>query len=325
MLPLSVAACPTDRVLPLVTGHVRIEGCDSSWTLLPPEEIFEKTVNGDGWDVCEMSLSSYVILAERGEADYAALPVFLSRAFRHAHVLVRAESDLRGFGELRGRRIGVPEYQLTALVWLRGIMSDHHGVSVTDVDWITGGVERPGRREKIPLLLPPSIRVAPAPSDRDLLSMLRSGDLDAVMAPRLPVAGASLLPGLRRLLEDPEAAERAYFANDHIFPMMHVAVVRKSLIRSNPWLPAALQRAFEAAKGIGQAWLADTAVPAVMLPWLPQRVAEAEAQLGVDGWTYGLDANRHALTTFLRYMREQGLIASQLSLTALFEEGNGPC
>jgi 4,5-dihydroxyphthalate decarboxylase len=241
-LQLSVAMGDYDRTRPLQDGSVQIDGVDPVYMMLSPEEMFFRAFRYGEFDVAELSLSSQTVkVAERDNA-YVAVPVFLSRAFRHTSIYVRTDR-IRRPEDLAGKRIGVPEYQLTAIVWARALLQDDYGVEPSDVTWVRGGIDDPGRPEKIALTLPAGIRLESAPPGEHLSGMLGRGEIDGFIAPR-PPGCAGRNPDVGWLFADPVAAAQDYYRRTRIFPIMHVLGVRRDRVLANPWLPAALLKAF---------------------------------------------------------------------------------
>ncbi len=320
-LPLTIATWDYDRTSRLMNGEVPIEGCEPNFLNLPVEETFFRALRGAEFDVAELSMSSYTMLLSKGASPYVALPVFLSRAFRHSAIYVRADSDIKTPQDLVGRQVGVPEYQLTAPVWVRGILEDEYGVRPRDIRWRTGGVETPGRHEKVDLSLPAEIDLQPIAEGRTLNEMLLSGEIDALVAPRAP--SAFHLPGrpVKRLFEDFRSVERAYFAKTGIFPIMHVVGVRRSLVEANPWLPMSLLKAFTRAKDLALAELGEVAALKISLPWAPAEHEQTVAAMGDDFWSYGVGPNEKVLDTFLRYHHEQGLSKRRVTVDEMFAAG----
>jgi 4,5-dihydroxyphthalate decarboxylase len=320
-LRISLACGDYDRTRPLLDGRVRIDGADPIFMPLEPEEMFFRAMRTQDFDVTELSMSSYCVKAARGtrgeECPYIAVPVFLSRAFRHTSLYVR-KSRIRTPADLKGKRIGVPEYQLTANVWARALLQDDFGVHPEDLTWIRGGIESPGRPEKIALQLPPGVRLEDAPPGRTISDLLDAGEIDAFMAPRPPAAHALANPDLGWLFDDPTAAAKDYFRRTGIFPIMHLVGIRKSLAAQHPWLPAAVFKAFTQAKTMALAALADTSATKVTLPFVEEQLKAARDTLGPDYWSYGVPANRGTLDAFLHHHHAQGLSARRLAVEELF-------
>jgi 4,5-dihydroxyphthalate decarboxylase len=315
-LSLSIAVGDYDRVRPLADGDVRIDGVDPIFMFLEPEEIFFRAFRHAEFDICELSLSSFTVRTARGDNPYVGVPVFTSRAFRHTAITVRTDR-IRSPADLAGKRIGLPEYQLTACVWARAILEDH-GVKLTDITWVRGGLEEPGRVEKIDLNLPAGIRLEDAPGDRSLSQMLEDGDLDGIVSPRMPSCQARGAPNIGWLFPDTKAAATDYFRRTRIFPIMHLLGVRKTLVEAHPWLPGAALKAFTKAKAIAVERLADLSASKITLPFIEDELVAVRALMGEDFWPYGVDANRHVIDAFLGHHQRQGLSHAALKAADLF-------
>lgn len=303
-LPLTMAIQAYDRVQPLLDGRVRVAGVDLTVLDLPVEETFFRMVAHQEFDIAELSLSTYVLTLSRG-APFVAIPVFPSRAFRHSGIYVRADSPVHDPSDLAGGIVGVPEFQVTAAVWIRGTLAEHHGLPVDSVRYRTGGLDTPGRVEKVPFEPRDGIEVEPIDPKRTLSELLVSGEIDALHSPRNP---RPLATGqVRRLYDDAPAVEAQYFEKTGIFPIMHVLVLRRELYERHRWLATELLKACNAAKTVGLAGIGETAALPYALPWLWAEVERTQASLGHNWWPYGLEANRPNLATFLRYSHEQGL------------------
>jgi len=317
-LPLTLACWNYDRTRALADGRVRPDGIDLNCLTLPVEETFFRMARHREFDVAEMSLSSYVLSLFEAEPPFVAIPVFPSRAFRHSCIYVHAASGIRAPGDLIGRRVGCPEFQLTACVWIRGTLADDHGVPIDGVTYVVGGQEEAGRPEKLRVDLPASIRVERIGSGQTLAAMLARGEIDALYTPRMPSTFGAGDGRVARLMDDFPAVEREYFRRTGIFPIMHVVAIRRDVYAPQRWIAASLQKAFVAAQRETYADLSETAALKAMLPWLTAHVEEARREMGDDFWPYGLDRNRHALATFLRYSHEQGLAKRRLAPEELF-------
>jgi 4,5-dihydroxyphthalate decarboxylase len=316
-LQLSVAMGDYDRTRALLDGRVQIDGVDPVYMNLYPEEMFFRAMRSQDFDICELSFSSYTVKTAQGDCPYVAVPVFLSRAFRHTSIYVRKDR-ISEPKDLKGKRIGLPEYQLSANVWARAILQDDYGVTPEDVIWVRGGIETPGRPEKIALRLPAGVRLESAPADLTISQMLDSGQIDGFMAPRPPSAQALRNPNVGWLFDDPTAVARDYYKRTGIFPIMHVVGVRKSLCERHPWLPAAVFKAFSQAKDLALQALSDTSATKVTLPFVEEQLKAARETLGEDFWSYGVAANRSTLDTFLRHHHAQGLSSRRLQVEEIF-------
>jgi 4,5-dihydroxyphthalate decarboxylase len=317
-LPLSLAIGDYDRIRPLVDGSVQIDGVDPVFSILDPEEIFFRAFRYADFDICELSLSSFTVKTAAGTSPYVGIPVFPSRAFRHTSVYIRTDRGIAKPEDLRGRRIGVPEYQLTANVWVRAILEADFGLRPADVTWVRGGYEDPAREEKIALSLPADVRLESLPPGATISSALADGTLDAVIGPRAPSCFERGHPHVGRLWSDPIEAASEWYGRTRIFPIMHLLGIRRDLAERHPFLVGALAKAFEQAKAVAMAKLSNTAATKVTLPFVEEQLARARALMGEDFWSYGLAPNRHVLEAFLRAHHAQGLSARLLRPEELF-------
>jgi 4,5-dihydroxyphthalate decarboxylase len=317
-LKLSLACWDYDRTRALADGSVRAQGIDLVYLTLPPEETFLRMLKKREFDCAEMSLSTYAMTLTRKDPPFVAIPVFPSRFFRHSCVFVSSKSGIRRPAQLAGRTVGIPEYQMTAAVWIRGMLEDEYGVKCAGMSYRTGGLEEPGRREKLALDLPAKFRVTPIGPQQTLSRMLADGEIDALYSARTPATLSSEPRAVKRLFPDYGKAERAYFRRTRIFPIMHTLVIRRDLYEKHRWIAASLYQAFAAAQQKTYEDFAQTSAMKTMLPWLVEHVEEARRAMGAHWWSYGLEPNRHVLDTFLRYHREQGLSRRRLAPEALF-------
>jgi 4,5-dihydroxyphthalate decarboxylase len=325
LLPITLAAGPYDRTRALADGRVTVAGADLRYIALDPEEIFFRMVTHGEFDVSEMSMATYHVLRDKAEqagtpAPFVAIPVFPSRMFRHTSVYVNTTripaGDAGAARALAGATVGVAEWQLTANVWIRGILAEHYGVPVESVRYRTGGLDAPGRHEKVALSLPESIDISPIPACETLSDLLASGKIDAIYSPRAPRSSGT--ESVRRLFSDTRAEEERYFARTGIFPIMHVVVIRRDVYTANRWLPRELFKAFTAAKRIAYDDLTRTAALAISLPFAREEYERAIAGMGADYWSYGIEPNRHVLEAFARYAAAQHLITNAPAPEELF-------
>ncbi len=233
-LQLSVSVCDYDRTRALFDGRAPIEGCDASLVALDPEESFHRAFKFQEFDVTEISMSSYLMTAARGEAHYVAIPAFVSRLFRHSGIYVRGDRGIARPEDLAGKTVGLPEYQMTANVWIRGILEDQHGVKPADIKWRRGGLEEPGREERAAIKLPAEVELEAIPEHRTLADMLAQGEIDALLSARAPSCFLAGAPHVDRLFPDYPKAEEAYFRATRIFPIMHAIGIRRALVEKHP-------------------------------------------------------------------------------------------
>jgi 4,5-dihydroxyphthalate decarboxylase len=317
-IKLSVAMGNYDRTRPLVDGEVQIDGTDPIYLLLSPEEMFFRAFRHVAFDISELSLSSFAVKTAAGTNPYVGVPIFPSRAFRHTSICIRTDRGIRTPADLKGRRIGTPEFQLTACVWARALLEDEYGISPSDITWVRGGMEHPGRPEKIPLQLPADIRIETAPEDVTLSQLLERGEIDGIIGPRAPSCFEQGNPQVGWLFPDPARTAADYFRRTRIFPIMHVLGVRRELADEHPWLPMAVYKAFDEAKRIALAGLVDTSATKVTLPFVEEQLRAARALMGSDFWSYGFESNRHVLDNFLHHHHAQGLSKRRLQVEELF-------
>jgi 4,5-dihydroxyphthalate decarboxylase len=320
-LPFTMAISHYDHVESVTSGRVEIAGTDPLFFELPIPEMFRRFINGQEWEVSEMSSAQYLVRRAAGDDRVIALPIPTSRLFRHTAIIVRRDR-VREPADLVGARCGTAEWTTTAGVYARGLLSDMYGVRPRDMTWFQGGLDRPGRAEAVrPPALDDDVELHPV-ADRSLEEMIYAGDLDAIIAPQFP-------PGLTRavetgegpigrLFDDPVAAEAEYLEKTGVFPIMHLIGIRRSFYEQNPWIAASVFRAFEEAKRIYFERLEDRSVSNAPLPLVGGFLERVRERFGDDPWPYGLEPNRHVFETLIRYEREQGLLAGEISVDELF-------
>ena len=318
-LRLTLACGDYDRTRALHEGTIAPEGIDLVCLRLPVEDIFFRMARFAEFDAAELSLSSYLLsMADDGPGRFVAIPAFLSRSFRHSGIYIHAPSGIARPEDLAGRTVGLAEYQLTANVWIRGILAEHHGVPVASVRYRTGGLHAPGRAEKLRLALPPDLDIAPIPAGSTLSDMLAAGEIDALYTPRTPQCFRAGHPAVRRLFGDVRAVEADYYRATSIFPIMHVVVLRRDVYDANRWAARSLYRALVAARDEAWRGIDETAALRYMLPWLASDLDATRAVLGADYWSYGLPGNERALSTLIGYSHAQGLARRAFAPHELF-------
>ena len=317
-LRLTLSIWDYDRTRALADGSVRPEGIDLNVLELPVEETFFRMARYREFDAAEMSMSSYTVSLHRDPQPFIAIPVFPSRFFRHSCIFVSAKSGIREPKDLIGKKIGTPEYQMTAPVWIRGILSDDYGVKADSVEYWTGGEEETQRDEKIKLDLPAKFKIRPIGPDKTLSRMIAAGEIDALHTARAPSTFHSQPDAVKRLFPEFVTVEREYYRRTKIFPIMHVVAIRREIYEKNRWIAMSLYKAFAKAQKLTYEGLAQTAAHKTMLPWQNAHVEEAVRELGPDWWQYGFHGNRHVLETFLRYHHEQGLSRRRLQPEDMF-------
>ncbi|GAA0518833.1 ABC transporter substrate-binding protein [Pigmentiphaga sp. GD03639] len=317
-LRLSLGCWDYDRTRALMDGTVVPDGIDLNYLNMPVEETFFRMLRHREFDVAEMSLSSYTVSLFKPERPFIAIPIFPSRFFRHSCIYVNADAGIREPKDLIGKRIGTPEYQMTAPVWIRGILDEHYGVPVDSVTYVTGGEEEPGRPEKLKIDLPPNIKVEQIGPTQTLSQMLLDGEIDALHTARMPSTFLTGKGKVTRLFPDFEAVEREYFRNTGIFPIMHTLVIRREIYEANRWVAQSLYKAFVQAQQVAYQNLRETAALKIMHPWLLGNMEAVIKEMGEDFWAYGFENNRKTLETFLRYHHQGGLSKKLLTPEDLF-------
>ncbi len=317
-VPLTLACWDYDRTRPLRDGTVRVDGVDLNYLALPVEEIFWRMCQFEEFDASEMSLSAYLLYRTRPNPPFIAIPVFPSRMFRHAFVFINVHSGIERPEDLKGKRVGIPEWAMTAIVWLKGIFQEDYGVRPEDVEFRVGGLENPGRKERIDIGLPEGVKLSLIPDGRTLSEELDEGGIDALFTSRIPRCFREGSPNVRRLFKDHKRVEMDYYRRTGVFPIMHTVVIKEEIVREHPWITQNLFKAFCEAKTMAEAWLRDTQAIRYTLPWLLTEIEEEEAVLGKDLWPYGVEENRKTLEALLRFSMEQGLAEREVLVEELF-------
>lgn len=317
-IALTLACVPTDRTRPIMEGAIAIPGVRLRPIPGEPEDLFRRALRDEEFDITEMSMSSHITVTARGNPHYIAIPVFLSRAFRHSGIFIRTDRGIRGPADLKGRRIGIPEYQQTAILWMRGMLRDEHGIGVRDAAWLTGGVNEPLPGERIALTLPPGIKVTPIGPTRTLDELLRKGEVDAVISTRVPACYNEPNSNVTRLFPDYRSVESDYYKRTGFFPIMHTLAVRWRLAEKHPQLPAALFRAFTAGRDQAIAELGMVNAFRVALPWPAAAQEDARRVLGEDYWPFGFRRCYDEIATMTRYAYEDGLTTRVVTPEELF-------
>jgi 4,5-dihydroxyphthalate decarboxylase len=320
-LTLTYAGGGYDRTSSLIEGDVTPDGINFRYLKLRSSETFLRMLASEEFDASEFSCANYFTLLSQDDRRFVAIPVFPSRSFRHGAIYINPSAGVRTPTDLRGKRVGIPDYAMTTGVWVRGILQDDYGVTPDEIVWVEGGIEQPGRRHRLRVTLPPQIQLQRAPRNRPLLELLEAGDIGALISPTVPRPLQEGSRTLARLFPDFAKAEEDYYRRTRIFPIMHTVVLRREVLERHPWVAASLFRAFSEAKERAIAALHDSDALAVSLAWLIH-YSEEEGQLGAanDMWAYGLEPNRHVLETLKRYMAEQGLLGRDLSLDEAFAD-----
>ena len=320
-LPLTFACGPYDRMEALNYGLIPVEGIDLNFIeIQAPREIFDRMVGSQEFDLSEMSLAEYITMTAKGTSPFIALPVFPSKAFRHAFICVNRGAGIREPKDLAGKRIGTPLYTQTAAIWIRGDLENIYGADLSDVQWIQGAVEKAGTHgdPPAPPQLSKPIKISSNTSDKSLSQMLADGEIDAVLGSRMPDSVRTHPDKVAHLFPDFRQEEKRYYQEHRIHPIMHCVVIRRDIYESNKWIAQSLYKAFLAAKDWAIDQMYFSGAQKYMLPWLFDDLREIDNVFGGDPWPYGIEENRPTLEALVKYMRQQNFIAEEVGLEDLF-------
>ncbi len=322
-IPLTIAISEYDHFRDFREGLVDAPGIDPLWLTLDLHEIFSRFAAGREWHVSEMSFAKFSAQATAPGSDVIALPVFASRVFRLSSFYVNKRKGIRDAGDLKGKRVGLPEWAQTAAVYSRGWLQHEAGVPLISIEWVQAGIESAGRTEKVDLALPKGLVLKREPG-KTLNEMLVSGELDAVMTAGAPSSFERGHADVARLFPDFRRMEADYFARTRIYPIMHVIAMRKDILAEHPWLARNLCLAFDESKNRSLDRLREAGVSRYPVPWLAHAVAELEELFGRDIYPFGIDANRPTLEAFLQYSFEQGIAKRLARPEDIFPAGIEP-
>jgi len=316
-IAITVASGEYDRTRAIKDGVVKVAGCAIAYHVVEPNQLFVRNLKNQEFDISEMSFSTYITLRDQRKAHYTAIPVFLSRAFRHSAIFVRTDRGIASPADLRGKCVGTPEYLTTMLVWMRGMLADEYGLAPSDLRWRLGGLE-PAAREPAKSEAAPDVEIETIPAGKSLAGMLEAGEIDAVFSARPPSCFMRGAANVARLFPDYRAAEQAYYRKSGIYPLMHAVGIRNSLLEQHPWMARRLFDAFAKAKDIAVADFEKLSAFALTLPWIEAEYRATQAVLGTDIWPYGLVPNRKAIDTLCRHLYEQGFTSRRMGAEELF-------
>lgn len=318
-LPLTMALSDYDHTRDLTTGRVPVEGISLTCLDFQVEEIFYRSLKFAEFDVCELSFGKYISLISQGDRTFSAIPVFPSRVFRQSSGYVLRDGPVTSVADLRGKRVGLPEWAQTAAVYSRGFLTAQYGLALTDVEWVQAGVNDAGREEKVELKLPPGVKLQPV-KDKSLGEMLLSGEIAAIFAAHPPAAFEHGDPRIVRLIPDYQRVEEEYFKTTGIFPIMHVLAIKRPILERNPWVARNLYKAFEEAKTRSYARASEATASRFPIPWGVYYFDRARELFGPDPFPYGIEPNRVTLEAFATFAYEQGVAHRRVDVAELFWE-----
>ena len=311
-LRLSLACGPYDRTQAIIDGTIRPDGIDLTYLPLQPAEIFWRQLQYREFDVSEMSLSNYTSTLGQPDPPFIAIPVFPSRVFRHGYFFIHTGKGIKAPADLKGKRGGVPEYSMTAAVFMRGLLQHEYGVKPTDIEWLQGRADRLGRK------LPDDIKLTQAPPGTELGDLLERGEIDFLITANNPLSFRRGSPEVARLFPDYAALEKDYYRRTRIYPIMHTVAIQRAIYDRDPWVALSLYKAFCAAKDRSMRMLQDAGSPKASFAWLQPLIEEEQRIIGPDWYPYGATANRETLEALLTYTHEQGLADRRLAISDLF-------
>lgn len=315
-LKLTLACNDYDRTRALWDGRVTPEGIDLSYIALHGEELFWRQLQYAEFDVSELSLSNYLTEISGDNPRFIAIPVFPSKFFRHSFIFISKKSGIKTPQDLKGKKVGIPEYSMTAPLWMRGMLQHDHGVAPSDMEWYLGGLEQPGRRDRIKVS--PPVTLNPIPEGKTLNEMLANGEIDALITARGPSSFFAKHPNVDRLWPNYKEVEMDYFKRTGIFPIMHTVAIKREIYDAHPWVAQSLYKAFWEAKKLAQEYLGELGHLRYMLPWLVPEYELTVSLMGENYWAYGVEANKVTLEAATQYAYEQGLASRKVAIEELF-------
>jgi 4,5-dihydroxyphthalate decarboxylase len=319
-LHLSIATTDYDHFRDFRLGAVTAQGIDHTWSVLGHHEVFARFTANREWDVAELSIAKFAAQVTRDEPDIVGLPVICSRLFRFGSFYVNRKSGIRTVEDLRGKRVGSPEWAHSAAVYMRGWMHNEVGVKLDQVHWYQAGANSPGRDEKVELSLPGGVRLTRVP-DRSLSDLLAAGDIDCAIIARPPDCFRRGHPDVVRLYPDYQEMEALYYQRTGVWPIMHLIAMRRAVLEENPWVARNLYNAFLESKNRSVERLLDPAVSRYPLPWLATYGREMRDRFGGDPFPYGIEANRSTFSQLLAYAHQQGIAHKLVDPEEVFPAG----
>jgi 4,5-dihydroxyphthalate decarboxylase len=317
---LSIATTDYDHFRDFRLGFVQAEGIDATWLTLGHHEIFARFTLNREWDVSELSFAKFMAQVTRKDSDIIGLPVVCSRLFRFGSFYVNKNSRIQTAKDLRGKRVGSPEWAHTAAVYMRGWLQHDMGVALEDVHWYQAGANEAGRVEKVELSLPKGVKLTRV-ADKSLSDLLAAGEIDCAIIARPPTCFLQGHPGVARLYPDFMEMEEIYYGKTKVWPIMHIIAMQKHVLDDNPWIARNLYNAFVESKRRSLERLLDPAVSRYPLAWLPTYARKMRDMFDGDPFPFGIDENRPTFEQFLRYTYEQGIAHRHAKPEEIFPKG----
>jgi 4,5-dihydroxyphthalate decarboxylase len=311
-LRLTFACGPYDRTQALRDGTIAVDGVDLNYVTMQPAEIFWRQLQYQEFDASEMSLSNYTTLMASGKSPFIAIPVYPSRVFRHGYFFINTGKGIKSGSDLKGKRGGVPEYSMTAAVYMRGLMQHEFGVKPSDVEWVQGRHDRLGRK------LPADIKLTQAPAGTELGDLLERGEIDFMMTANNPLSFRRGAKSVARLFPNYAEMEKDYYKRTKIYPIMHTVVIKREVYDRDPWVALNLYNALCRSKDYCYHHLTETGSPKASFAWLQPMIEEEKKIIGEDWYPYGIEQNRPTIEALLQYTHEHGLTDRRVKLEELF-------
>jgi 4,5-dihydroxyphthalate decarboxylase len=317
---LTIATTDYDHFRDFRLGFVNAEGIEHTWLTLGHHEVFARFTFNREWDVSELSFAKFCAQVTGKSPDIIGLPVVCSRLFRFSSFYVNKQSGIKSAADLKGKRIGSPEWAHTAAVYMRGWLGDEHQIQLGDIDWYQAGANEPGRIEKVELSLPDGVTLTRV-ADKSLSEMVASGEIDCALIARPPNSFLAGHPDVVRLFPDYLDMEKSYYRRTKVWPIMHIIALKTRILDEHPWIARNLYNAFVEAKRRSLDRLFDPAVSRYPLAWLPTYAREMRDFFEGDPFPYGIEDNRPTLEQFLRYTHEQGIAKRRVKPEEIFPSG----
>jgi 4,5-dihydroxyphthalate decarboxylase len=319
-LKLTIATTDYDHFRDFRLGTVKAEGVDHTWLNLGHHECFARFTANREFDLAELSCAKFAAQVSRPDTDIIGLPVVCSRLFRFSSFYVNRKSGIKTAADLRGKKVGSPEWAHSAAVYMRGWLQAEMGVPLTDVQWYQAGANAPGREEKVELHLPKGVTVTRV-ADRSLSEMLAFHEIDCAIIARPPTCFLERHPDVVRLFPDYLAMEEEYYARTRVWPIMHVIAMRKSIVDAHPWVARNLYNAFFESKRRSLERILDPAVSRYPVPWLATYARRMQDMFGADLFPYGIEENRPTWEQMALYTFQQGIAHRRLTPEEMFPRG----
>jgi 4,5-dihydroxyphthalate decarboxylase len=319
-LQLSIATEDYDHFRDFREGAVRAEGIENVWLMPELHEIFARFTFNREWDVSELSFAKFSTQVTRKNADIIGLPIVCSRHFRFSAFYVNKKSKIKSPADLKGKKIGSPEWAHTAAVYMRGWLNDEHGVSLKDVDWHQAGTNEPGRTEKVELSLPEGVKLT-RHDDKTLSEMVASGEIDCALVARPPDSFQKGHPDVARLFPWFLEMEEQYYARTKVWPIMHIIAIKRAILEKHPWVAGSLYNAFNESKNRALGRFFEQSVSRYPIPWVTTYARKMRDMFDGDPFPFGIEENRPTFEQFLRYVHEQGIAHRHAKVEEIFPHG----